>query len=298
MSLRELGIGPGDEVIVPVLTFVASVNPIVYMGAIPVFVDVDPLTWNMDPEQVKKAVTKKTKAILPVHLYGNPCAMDEIMAIAEEKGLKIVEDATESLGARFKGQYTGTFGDFGCFSFNGNKIITTGGGGLIVGKNENDLEHIHFLINQAKSGEDHPEIGFNYRMTNLEAAIGLAQFEQFTDFLNKKKMIHKIYEEELGLDFQKACPQADSSCWLTCVLLPENISAARCLEELSRRQIPVRRIFKPVVEHAPYSNHKNRKFPNAYSIYERGLCLPSSTLNSADDIRYAASVFKEVIKHG
>ena len=126
MALHEIGLQEGDEVIVPALTFVATVNPVVYVGAIPIFVDVDKHTWNMDPKCLRKKITKKTKAIIPVHLYGNPCCMDEIMSISKEFGLHVIEDATESLGARYKGKHTGTIGDFGCFSFNGNKVITTG----------------------------------------------------------------------------------------------------------------------------------------------------------------------------
>jgi len=148
VSLYELGIKPGDEVIVPVLTFVATVNPVMYLGATPVFVDVDPNTWNIDPAEVRKVITPKTKAIIPVHLYGNPCEMDELVYISEKYGIPIVEDATESLGATFNGKYTGTFGKFGCFRFNGNKIITTGGGMVVT--DDEEAKYIKFLVNQAK----------------------------------------------------------------------------------------------------------------------------------------------------
>ena len=164
MALYELGIGEGDEVILPVLTFVATANAIKYVGARPVFVDVDPLTWNVDPARVENAVTDKTRAIIPVHLFGNPCAMDDIVSIAKKYDLFIIEDATESLGAKYRGKYTGTFGDFGVFSFNGNKVITTGGGGMIIGNDKVRIKHIRFLINQARDEEKgyfHQEIGFN-----------------------------------------------------------------------------------------------------------------------------------------
>jgi len=150
MALYELGIGKGDEVIVPALTFAATVNPVVYVGASPVFVDVDIKTWNIAPDEIEKRITEKTKAIIPVHLYGNPCDMDTIMGIAKRHNLYVIEDATESLGARYKSGHTGTFGDFGCYSFNGNKIITTGGGGMIVGKDTGRLGHIKFLVNQGR----------------------------------------------------------------------------------------------------------------------------------------------------
>ena len=188
MALHELGVGRGDEVIVPALTFVATVNPIVYVGAKPIFVDVDIKTWTISPEEITKKITKRTKAIIPVHSYGNPCNIEKIIKIAHEHDIFVVEDATESLGARFKGKHTGTWGDFGCFSFNGNKLITTGGGGMVVGNNKKKLGHIKFLINQARDeskGYFHPEVGFNYRMTNIEAALGLAQMGRLEGFLKK-----------------------------------------------------------------------------------------------------------------
>jgi len=212
MALYEVGIGPGDEVIVPVLTFVATVNPIKYVGATPVFVDVDIHTWNIDPAKIEENITKKTKAIIPVHLYGNPCNMDEITKIAYKHNLYVIEDATESLGAKHKGVHTGTLGDLGCFSFNGNKVITTGGGGMVIGNNEKHLAHIKFLVNQARDeskGYYYPEIGFNYRMTNLEAAVGLAQFKRLNDFLVKKRTFNMIYRDEL-----KSCKEIVwFSCW-------------------------------------------------------------------------------------
>ena len=200
IALHELGIKDGDEVIVPALTFVATANPVMYVGARPVFVDVDSSTWNISPEEIEKNITEKTKAIIPVHLYGNPCDMEEICKIARKYSLYVIEDATESLGATYKNRYTGTFGDLGIFSFNGNKTITTGGGGMVVGNDEKRLEHIKFLVNQARDeakGYYHSEIGFNYRMTNIEAPLGLAQLERLDEFLRKKEIFHNIYHEEL-----------------------------------------------------------------------------------------------------
>ena len=209
VALHELAIGKDDEVIMPALTFVATVNPIIYVGARPIFVDVDRKTWNLDPEEVEKSITHRTKAIMPVHLYGNPCDMDRIISIARKHNLYVIEDATESLGATYKNKYTGTFGDIGCFSFNGNKIITTGGGGMAVGRDKQRLEHIRFLVNQANDGSHfHPEIEFNYRMTNVEAALDLAQMEKLVKFKAKKESFYRIYKEELGdlkfIDFQNA----------------------------------------------------------------------------------------------
>ena len=305
MALYELGIGPGDEVIVPVLTFVATVNPVMYVGATPVFVDVDPETWNIDPEKIKKFITSKTKAIIPVHLYGNPANMEEIMYISQKYGIPVVENATESLGATFKGKFTGTFGEFGCFSFNGNKIITTGGGGMIVTDDEESADHIKFLINQARDpskGYYHPEIGFNYRMTNLEASLGLAQFERLEEFLEKKRKFHDIYREILssvdGIEFQREYERAESSWWLTSIVLGDDLSIS--VEEFQRKLkehgIPMRRIFMPIVEFPPYRKFAKGDYKNAYRIYERGLNLPSSTLNEIEDVERVAKRILEVIK--
>lgn len=302
VALYELGIGPGDEVIVPTLTFVATANPIKYTGATPVFVDVDSQTWDMDPVEVEKNITKKTKAIIPVHIYGNPCNLDKIMMIAKKYNLKIVEDATESLGAKYKDRCTGTFGDLGCFSFNGNKTITTGGGGMIVGLNEDRLKHIKFLVNQARDeskGYYHPEVGFNYRMTNLEASLGLAQLKRVKAFISKKKVFNRIYKENLStikfIRFQKEYADADGSWWLTCIVFDENIDINSLQAKLKEKNIPTRRIFMPLTEFGPYQEYKKDEYKNSYYIYERGLCLPSSTLNSEDDICYVCKQLKNIL---
>ncbi|MFC1590164.1 DegT/DnrJ/EryC1/StrS family aminotransferase [Candidatus Omnitrophota bacterium] len=303
VALHELGIGPQDEVICPALTFIATVNPLIYVGARPVFVDVDARTWNMDPKEIEKNITERTKAILPVHFYGNPCAMDEIMAIAARRNLKVIEDTTESLGALYKGVFAGTFGDLGCFSFNGNKIITTGGGGMVIGNSKDRLNHIKFLVNQGRDearGYYHPEIGFNYRMTNLEAAMGLAQLERLDEFLTKKRLFNKIYREELKdietISFQEEYPDAHSSWWLTCITFKKGTDIPRLQERLKEKDIPARRVFEPVPEFPPYKGCKREEYKNSYAIYERGLCLPSSTLNSEEDIRYVCKTLEQIIR--
>ena len=302
MALYELSIEKGDEVIVPALTFVASINPILYAGAKPVIVDVDPETWNIDPEEIKKAITKNTKAIIPVHLYGNPCDMDAIMKIAKEYNLYVIEDATESLGATYKGRQTGTFGDFGCFSFNGNKLITTGGGGMIVTDDEKRAKHIKFLVNQARDnskGYYHPEMGFNYRMTNIEAALGLAQLERIDKFLEKKRNFRKIYQKVLDdlpyIKFQQESNNASGSWWLTCVKIDKNnIDIDDLMLKLKEKGIPSRRIFMPASK-MPYLRKFSKSCPNAYEIYNQGICLPTSTLNEEEDIKKAALIIKETL---
>jgi perosamine synthetase len=302
ISLYELGIGPGDEVIVPALTFVATANPVRYLGANPVFVDVDPETWNIDPAEVEKNITKRTKAVIPVHFYGNPCNMREIMRIARKYSLYVVEDATESLGAKYKGRYTGTFGDLNCFSFNGNKVITTGGGGMVVGVDAKKLKHIKCLVNQARGRlKDylHGEIGFNYRMTNIEAALGVAQMEKLGMFLDKKRRINELYKKGLeGIDsivFQKEYNNAESSWWFTSVIINGSGDIASLQKRLKRKGVPTRRIFAPLPQLPMYRSLAKGRHRNSGNIYERGLCLPSSTLNSDSDIWTVCSVIREVL---
>ncbi|MEW5768587.1 MAG: LegC family aminotransferase [bacterium] len=301
IALYELGIGKGDEVIVPALTFIATVNPVLYVGARPVIVDVEPETWNIDPEEIRRYITQKTRAIIPVHLYGNPCKMKAIMEIATENNLYVIEDATESLGAVYGNKQTGTFGDLGCFSFNGNKTITTGGGGMVVGNNVERLEHIKFLVNQARDeagGYYHPEIGFNYRMTNIEAALGLAQMDKLDSFLLTKREFNDIYKEELkgveAIRFQEEYEEAESSWWLSCVTL-EGVDISALQGKLKEKGIPTRRIFMPLVEFPPYKQYKQAAYQNSYHIYDKGLCLPSSTLNSKNDIYYVCKTIEELV---
>ncbi|AEF17899.1 Glutamine--scyllo-inositol transaminase [Thermoanaerobacterium xylanolyticum LX-11] len=305
MALYELGIKDGDEVIVPAITFVATVNPIVYCGATPVFVDVDKDTWNIDPREIEKAITPKTKAIIPVHLYGNPCDMDKIMEIAMKNNIYVIEDATESLGALYKGKMTGTIGHIGCFSFNGNKVITTGGGGMISLNNEEWASHIRFLVNQARDiaqGYYHSEIGFNYRMTNLEASLGIAQLERLQEFLEKKRMYFELYKEIFNgieeITVQKEYEGAESSAWLPSVKIDckkVGMTIPQIQDELKKRGVPTRRIFNPIVDFPPYKEYKKGNYFNSYEIFENGLNLPGSTLNAFENIEYAAKALLNIL---
>lgn len=304
MALVELGIGPGDEVILPALTFVASANPVLYVGANPVFVDVDPFSWTLDPEKTEQAITKKTKAIIPVHLYGNPCDMDSLVKLANENNLAIIEDATESLGAKWKRQHTGTMGDFGCFSFNGNKLITTGGGGMVVAKDITKAKHIKFLVNQAREaskGYFHEELGYNYRMTNLEAALGLAQMERLEQFLQQKKAFAKIYRDILSdlpfIRFQEELPYGESSWWLPSMIIDaEGIEIADFQLQLNEAGIPTRRLFGPLVDY-PYLRKylKHDEYSIARNLYQKGINLPASTLNSKEDTAKAAEIIRSFL---
>ncbi len=302
IALYQLGIGRDDEVIIPSLTFVATVNSVLYVGAKPVIVDVDSETWNIDPEKIEKAITRKTKAIIPVHLYGNPCDMDSIMKIAKKYNLYVVEDATESFGATYKGKQTGTFGDFGCFSFNGNKLITTGGGGMVVTDDKEEAEHIRFLVHQAKDekrGYYHPEMGFNYRMTNLEASLGLAQLKKASFFLEKKKKFRKIYQQILGkipyVKFQKEYEGAKSSWWFTCIRVEKKkVDINVLMQRLKEKGVHTRRLFYPLHK-MPYLKVYPNFCPTACRIFERGVCLPSSTLNTFHQIRKGALILREIL---
>ena len=300
MALVALGVTHVDEVIVPSLTFVASINPILYAGATPVFVDVDPDTWTLNPDAVKSAITSKTKAIIPVHLYGVPGQMDAIISIAKEHGLLVIEDATESIGASLLGAYTGTWGDLGCFSFNGNKVLTTGGGGMVVGYDEDQIERIKFLVNQARvesKGYYHSEMGYNYRMTNIEAAMGLAQFSQLAYFLDRKKRYRQIFEEALGdsVVFQQAPTAGKSSHWFTAIRRLGK-SAEELQTRLKEKGVVTRRNFVPA-HHFPYLQKFVRSaMPVTEMLYDEGLCLPSSTLNDPAEVQKGAWLIEETIK--
>jgi perosamine synthetase len=305
IALYELGIKPGDEVIVPAITFVATVNPVTYVGATPVFVDIDPDTWNMDPTEIEKAITPRTKAIIPVHLYGFPCNMDQILKIADHYGLYVIEDATESLGATYRGKMTGTFGQMGCYSFNGNKVITTGGGGMVATNDKQRAGHIKFLVNQARDtdqGYVHPEIGFNYRMTNLEAALGLAQFERLPEFILKKKQFYQIYQEVFAgfaeIALQKEAENSRASAWLSSVKIDTarvEMTIPDIQARLKEKGIPSRRIFPPIVDFPPYRKYKTGEYRNSINLFEKGLNLPSSTLNTPEMISDAAQTLLKVL---
>lgn len=302
MSLLQAGVGPDDEVILPVMTFVASANPVVRLGARPVFVDVDPRTWNMDPAAVADAITARTKVILPVHLYGNPCDMDKIMVIAERHDCTVVEDAAESLGASFDGTMTGCFGAYGVFSFNGNKIITTGGGGAVVARDDNDEARIRHLINQARDvdrGYYHTEVGFNLSMTNLEASLGLAQLSRLSSFLHTKKNHSSMYRQGFSTVASVIAQQEPvggrSSWWLTSVKVNSDRPILEIQAELRARGIPTRRLFPPIVDFPPYRPYATDDYPHARDLYDRGLNLPSATTNSARKIDHAIAAIVDVI---
>ncbi|MEW6423863.1 MAG: LegC family aminotransferase [Bacillota bacterium] len=295
LALRLLGIGPGDEVIVPALTFIATANPVVYAGATPVVVDVDPLTWNIDPDEVERAVTGRTRAVIPVHLYGNPADMSRLMDVARRHGLYVIEDAAEALGAMYDGRHVGTFGDIGVFSFNGNKVITTGGGGMLVTNDPELAARARLLINQGRAlgamEYEHLEIGYNFRLTNIQAALGLAQLERLSEFLSTKRrnaaLYRKLLQEKPGLTWQHELREANSNWWLFSVLINAEIFGVdryAVMERLIEAGVQTRPLFLPLTKQPAYKHYRLKKCKVAESLHENGLNLPSATFLKDKDI--------------
>ncbi len=304
LALVAAGIGAGDEVIVPNLTFAATANAVLYCGATPVFVDCLPGNWGMDPGHFQRAITAKTKAVIPVHLYGYPCEMDEICKIAKDANVIVLEDCAESLGSRFKHRLTGTFGESACFSFFGNKMITTGEGGMVLFRSNEMAEHARQLRDHGMSKTKrywHLEVGFNYRMTNLQAAIGVAQLEQFSKILDKKIKVAKVYGNILkdikGLTLPPEAENGLNSHWLYTVLIDEEIFGSRdaLIEKFAANGVQTRPIFYPLhlmPPYAPYS--KNEKFPNAMKFAAKGISLPSSAELTEIEVERIATIFKKI----
>lgn len=306
VSLLACGIGPGDEVIVPATTSAATANAVVMTGATPVFADVDPDTWCIDPLKTRNAITERTKAIMPVHLYGNPCDMLQIKTIANLYNLHIIEDACEALGAYYDGKPCGSIGDMGCFSFNRNKIVTTGGGGMVVTKDKEKAARIRKYVNQGKYGQECFSIaGNNLRMTNQAAALGIEQLKKSSHFQSVKKGIHLSYafNKNIGkytqnVNLEKE-PFTSSTCWFTAIkLLNHNVTEISL--KLLDKGIPTRSIFEPLPNTIPFIQYWQKSeapelWPNAFKLWESGLCLPSSTLNDMEAIEYVAETLTEVL---
>lgn len=297
LALLSLGIGKGDEVIVPSMTFVASVNPIIYVGAEPVFVDVCRDTYVMDVDKIEELITGKTKAILPVHLYGHPVDMDKVMKIAKEHNLYIIEDATESLGSTYKGRHTGTIGHIGCFSFNGNKLITTGAGGMFVTNDEEIGEKAKYLSNQAKTINSnnemiHEEIGYNFRMPNILAAMGCAQLEVIDEYIEAKKNNARYYSQLLknieGITLPSQKEGVFNVNWLYSVIIEEKYKLTRdeVIEKMRKNNIETRPFFYPIHMMKIYKGYKKGNMDITEELYEKGLCIPSSVeLKNKDILR-------------
>jgi perosamine synthetase len=280
LALIALGIGPGDEVIVPTLTYIASVNAIIYTGATPVFVDSVANTWQIDPADTRRNITAKTKAVMAVHLYGQACDMNELSSICEEHRLFLIEDCAEAFGTTYNGKPAGTFGDIATFSFFGNKTITTGEGGMVVSKDITLMDRARHFKGQGLAAHReywHDVVGYNYRMTNIEAAIGLAQLERADEFINRKIAIANIYKQELQecpVAFQCEAPQTKHSYWMVSILVEEAKERDELRMYLGENGIETRPVFYPVHTMPMYSK-SYRRHPTAEDIAWRGINLPS-----------------------
>ncbi len=300
LALASIGVGEGDEVIVPSLTFVATANAVHYTGARVVFADSESYTWNIDPVDVRKKITKRTKAIVVVHLYGHPANMETLLDLGKEYGIYIVEDAAEAHGAEYKGRRVGGIGDIGCFSFYGNKIITTGEGGMVVTDNEEIAEKAKLLRDHGMSPTKRywfPEIGFNYRITNLQAAVGVAQMEKIEKIIELKREIAAEYNSLLeDVDGVKLPPEkewAKSVYWMYSILIktPYRISRDELMKELAAEGIDSRPFFYPVHTMPPYFTGEN--LPIAESLSSSGINLPSSPRLKREDIKRIVGVIRK-----
>ena len=285
LALLAAGVGSGDVVFCQSLTFAATANPILYTGARPVFIDSDEKTWNMDPAALEEAFRRyKPKAVIVVHLYGLCADLDPIVKLCRQHGTVLIEDAAESLGTTYKGRHTGTFGDYGVFSFNGNKIITTSGGGMVVSDNEERIAKIKFWATQSKDPArhyQHSEIGYNYRLSNVLAGIGRGQLKVLDKRVEKKREIFALYQRELGglpgIGFMPSNDFDASNRWLSCVTLNSSITVEEVIVALEEKGIESRPVWKPLHMQPVFSGCDRIGGSVSEQIFTHGVCLPSDT---------------------
>ncbi len=303
LALRVLGIEKDDYILASSFTFIGSVNAILYQNAKPIFVDSDE-SWNISPKLLRKAIEeapKKPKALIITHLYGQLCKVDELVAICKEEGIYLIEDAAESLGASFKQKQSGTFGDMAVYSFNGNKILTTSGGGMLVSHNEEWIEKAKFLSTQSKEDflhYEHKEVGYNYRMSNVLAAIGVAQMEVLSKRIERRREIFGLYKEQLScieeITFMPGIAKSRGNRWLTTLTLSKT-NPLKVIEALEKENIESRPLWKPM--------HMQPLFKDAISVldgtskrlFECGICLPSGSSMSDNDVQRVCTVLKGVL---
>jgi perosamine synthetase len=302
LALAALGIGPGDEVIVPDLTWVATANAVLYVGATPVFADVEPDTWCLDPASFEAAITERTRAVMPVHLYGHPARMDRILEIAREHNLFVVEDAAPAIGAEFQGRRVGALGDVGCFSFQGAKLVVTGEGGMLVTNSDEIYARAHALWDQGRTPGTFwiNELGWKYKMSNLQAALGLGQLERVEELIEAKREIFSWYAEGLSgvphLKLNTEAPWARSIYWMTSVVLDERAGVSRdeFRDRLRRRKIDTRPIF-PAISRYGFWPRRQLPQPTAARLGERGINLPSGICLQRDKIDYICGCIREIL---
>jgi len=320
VALRLADVHPGDEVIVPTLTFIAPINSVAYCGASPIFMDVDPY-YNIDTEKTidfienqteyrngatyNKISGKRISALIPVHVWGNAVWLDDLISLCDDRNITVVEDASESLGTfynkgKFAGNHTGTIGRLGCISFNGNKIITTGGGGMILTDDESLAEKARYLTTQAKDDPVryvHHEIGYNFRLTNIQAALGVAQLEQLSRILKIRKEIHNFYQSTIvkieSLSLSKVPDYADNNHWMNLLQIDSNISgedSETLMQRFEENLIQTRPVWRLNHQQKPYKGSQSYKIENANHLVKNSLCLPSSSNLSKNDLNKIISV--------
>ena len=301
MALKAAGVGHGDVVFCQDLTFSATANPIIYQNATPVFIDSNLETWNMDPRALEKAFKKypNVKAVIVVHLYGLSADMDPIVKLCKKYNVTLIEDAAESLGTTYKDKYTGTFGDYGIFSFNGNKIITTSGGGMLVSDNEERIAKVRFWATQSRDQArhyQHSELGYNYRMSNVVAGIGRGQLKVLDQRVAKKKYIFEFYKRELGalegVDFMPVNEWNKPNYWLSCITLSGKVRPIDIMEALEKENIESRPIWKPMHMQPVFEKYDFIGEGFSKKLFENGVCLPSDTKMTDDDLYRVCGVIK------
>ena len=306
LALTSIDIGPGDEVIVPAFTMIATVFAVIYTGAKPVLVDAEPATWNIDHTKIEGKITDKTRVILPVHIYGHPCEMKAIMEIAEKYNLWVVEDAAEAHGAEYRGKKAGCLGHISCFSFYANKIITTGEGGMVVTNEANIAQKARLLKDLAFSPEKrflHTEIGFNYRMTNIHAAIGLAQLEKIDDLVVARRHNAHYYNSLLkdipGITLPVEKEKAKNVYWMYGILIENEFGLSRdeLMVKLKEKGIETRAFFYPMHQQPVFQKmdlFKGGKYPVAENLAQKGLYLPSGSGLKKEEIEQICQAIKQI----
>lgn len=302
LGLAGLGIGPGDEVILPEITYFACSDVIKLRGAEPVFVDLLPDTWCIDPAKIEEKITSKTKAIMPVHIYGNPAEMDEVMAIAKKHNLFVIEDACPAVGTVYKGKRPGSFGNCAAFSFQGAKIMVTGYGGMFVTDDEKLYEKVKYLNGH---GEDphkkfwQTSVGYSNEMTNLQAALGLAQLERIEEFVDKKRQIFDWYHERLhdieGLSMNSERPNTKSNKWMTSIIFDKDFGISRndFIKALRGKMVDSRPFFFPI---SMFPMYKEQNTPVAHHLSEHGVNLPSGLNLKEEEVDYVCHMIKTILK--
>ncbi len=304
MALKALDVGKEDVVFCPTFTFSATANPVIYQDAKPVFIDSDYETWNINPKVLEAALKKygdKVKAVLVVHLYGLSADMDKIMGICNRYRVPVIEDAAESLGTTYKGKHTGTFGKFGVFSFNGNKIITTSGGGMLVSDDEEKINKVRFWATQARDQArhyQHSELGFNYRMSNVIAGIGRGQLKVLDRRITGKKYIFECYKKELGqlegVSFMPINEWNEPNYWLSVIILEGRIRPLEVIDALEAENIESRPVWKPMHMQPFFAQYDYIGGNVSEKVFENGVCLPSDTKMADKDLKRICGIIKEL----